>query len=166
VNEEQRKILARSPALLKLAIFCTWLYRGGCCAVSSCNFCITQSSIVILFRGLHHKNIKCVPGAIFTNVSLMSRARDPIVAQPMLAPSQFPLTHDFDRQTQARFLRALRKSYLKADWNNIDLATVQRSRPCSFWQLQASFWVIVVQVLLSGLENPRLPHRSSLIRSG
>jgi hypothetical protein len=27
VNEEQRKILTRSPALLKLAIFCTWLYR-------------------------------------------------------------------------------------------------------------------------------------------
>jgi len=40
----------------------------------------------------------------------------------MLAPSQFPFTHDFDRQTQARFLRALRKSYLKADWSNIDLA--------------------------------------------
>ena len=84
------------------------------------------------------------------------KARDPTVAQPMLAPSQFSLTHDFDRQTQARFLRALRKWYLKADWNNIDLATVQLSRPCSFWQLQASFWVIGVQVLLSGLENPRL----------
>lgn len=82
--------------------------------------------------------------------------RDPTVAQPMLAPSQFPLTHDFDRQTQARFLRALGKSYLKADWNNIDLATVQLSRPCSFWQLQASCWVIGVQVLLSGVENPRL----------
>jgi hypothetical protein len=52
-------------------------------------------------------------------------ARDPTVAQPMLAPSQFPLTHDFDRQNQARFLRALRKSYLKGDWSNIDLACAE-----------------------------------------
>ena len=74
----------------------------GCCAVSSCNFCITLSSIVISFRGLHHKNIKCVPGGDLHKRLADVEARDPTVAQPMLAPSQFPLTHDFDRQTQAQ----------------------------------------------------------------
>jgi hypothetical protein len=95
-------------------------------------------------------------GAIFTNVSLMSRP-DSRAAD---AASHFPFTHDFDRQTQARFLRALRKSYLKADWNNIDLATVQLSRPCSFWQLQASFWVIGMQVLVVRLGKSAPPYRS------
>lgn len=91
---------ARTVNLLRGSVFACVLVWVVALSLRD-NVCTTLSSVVISFRGLHQK-YQVRSGADLHKRLADVEARDPTVAQPMLAPSQFPLTHDFDRQTRAQ----------------------------------------------------------------